>query len=240
MRRIQLSERQRPNGVRLFAALIFLLPIAAQSLSAQSLDAVYARLDKSAQQFKSLTADIKRDVHTAIVNDDSIENGSIKVKREKSGTRMLIDFVTPDKKTIALDGDTGSVYYPKIKTVQIYNVGEKRSMVDQILLLGFGATSDELKTAYDMKWIGAEQIDGKPTNHIQLIPKSKDILTRIKKAELWISDSTGTPLRQRFVTSASGDSMLVTYSDVKLNPAIPDGALKLTYPKGVRIEHPQL
>jgi outer membrane lipoprotein-sorting protein len=35
--------------------------------------------------------------------------------------------------------------------------------------------------------------------------------------------------------------MLVTYTDVKLNPVLTDSSLKLTYPKsGVKIEHPQL
>ena len=42
---------------------------------AQSLDAALARLDKSAQQFHAVTADIQRNVHTAIVNDDSKESG---------------------------------------------------------------------------------------------------------------------------------------------------------------------
>jgi outer membrane lipoprotein-sorting protein len=222
-------------SVRMLAFLILASP-----LGAQSLDAVYARLDKAAQQFKSVSADLKRDVHTAVVNDDTIETGTIKVKRDKGGTRMLIDFTAPDKKAVAFDGAAVSMYFPKIKTVQIYNVGDKRSLIDKLLLLGFGATSDDLKADYDVTWVGAEPVDGKPANHVQLVPKSKDVLMRLKKAELWISDASGTPSQQRFVTSASGDFMLVTYTNVKLNVVIPDGSLKLTYPKGVQIEHPQL
>jgi outer membrane lipoprotein-sorting protein len=229
------ASRHRQISVGVLAALVLVAP-----LGAQSLDAVYARLDKSAPQFRSVSADIRRKIHTAVVNDDSVEAGTIKVKREKSGTRMLIDFTAPDKKTVAFDGATVSIYYPKIKTVQVYNVGDKRSLIDQLILLGFGATSDDLKAAYDATWAGAESVDGKPTSHIALIPKSKDILMRLKKAELWISDANGTPLQQRFMTSASGDFMLVTYTDVKLNIVISDGSLKLTYPKGVQIEHPQL
>jgi outer membrane lipoprotein-sorting protein len=235
MRCIQMQSAGRHSSVRGLALLML-----ASSLGAQSLDAVYARLDKSAQQFKSVSADLKRDVHTAVVNDDTIETGTIKVKREKSGTRMLIDFTAPDRKTVAFDGATVSVYLPNVKTVQIYNVGDKRGLIDKLLLLGFGATSDELRADYDVTLVGVEPIDGKPTNHIQLIPKAKDVLMRLKKADLWISDATGTPVQQRFVTSASGDFMLVTYGDAKLNTVISDGSLKLTYPKGVHTEHPQL
>jgi len=229
-----MNRVERLTSVRLLAVLWLAAP-----LGAQTLDAAYARLDKAAQQFKSVSASIRRNTHTAIVNEDAIETGTIKVKREKGRTRMLIDFLTPDKKSVAFDGDAGSVYYPKIRTVQIYNVGERRALVDQILLLGFGASSDELKTNYTVSYVGPETVDGKPAHHLQLIPKSKDVLTRIKKAELWISEANGAPLQQRFLTSASGDFMLVTYTDVKLNAPMSDGAVKLNYPKDTRVEHPQ-
>ena len=219
------------------AVAIFVL--ATQS-DAQSLEAVFARLDKSSQQFKAVAADIKRDVHTAIVNDDAIETGTIKVKRDKGSTHMLIDFSGKDSKTVAFDGSTVSIYYPKIKTVQIYEVGDKRSLIDQFLLLGFGSSSADLQAHYDVTWVGAETIDGKAASHIQLIPKSKDVLMRLKKAELWIADSNGMPLQQRFLTSSSGDATLVTYTNSKLNPTLTEGSLKLNYPKGVQIQHPTL
>ena len=226
---------KRHMGVSAVAVFAF-----GTQLGAQSLEAVFARLDKSSQQFKAVAADIKRDVHTAIVNDDTTETGTIKVKREKGATHMLIDFNGRDLKTVAYDGTTVSIYYPKIKTVQIYDVGDKRNVVDQFLLLGFGSSSADLQAHYDVTWVGAEAIDGKPASHIQLIPKSKDVLMRLKKAELWISDSNGMPLQQRFLTSSSGDSTLVTYTNSKLNPILTEGSLKLSYPKGVQIQHPTL
>jgi len=78
---------------------------------AQSLDATLARLDRTAQQFRSFSADIQRNVHTAIVNDDSRDSGTIRVKRDKAGiTRMTIDFTGKDAKTVAFDGSAVSVY----------------------------------------------------------------------------------------------------------------------------------
>jgi outer membrane lipoprotein-sorting protein len=222
-------------------ALGVLMQLPSAPLAAQSLNDVYTRMDKTAQQFKSIAADIRRDIHTAVINDDTIESGTIKVKREKAReTRMLIDFTGADAKTISLDGSMVSIYYSKIKTVQIYDVGAKRSLVDQFLLLGFGASSTELAEAYEVSWAGAEKIGGQQTGHIELIPKSKDVLQRLKKAELWISESSGLPAQQRFVTSASGDFTLVTYTNMKFNPSLPDNSLKLSYPKGVQVQHPQL
>jgi outer membrane lipoprotein-sorting protein len=232
--------QSRPANFAL-AGLLGAVLCAAGPAAAQSLDAVYARLDKSAQQFHSFSADIRRNVHTAIVNDDSRENGTIKVRRDKSGlTHMLIDFTGADSKTVLFDSTTVSIYYPKIKTVQVYNVGDKRGLIDQFLLLGFGVAAAELRAAYDVTWVGTETIDGKPASHIQLVPKSKDVLMRLKKADLWLSDSNGMPVQQRFVTSASGDFMLVTYANAKLNPVLTEFAFKPSWPKGVQIEHPRL
>ncbi len=221
---------------RTFACVLLVAPM----LGAQTLDDVFLRLDKAAPGFKSMTADIQRVVHTAVINDDSTESGTMKLRRQKAHeTQMLIEFTVPDPKSIALVDATVSVYYPKIKTVQIYDVGDKRNLIDQFLLLGFGATSAELKQAYDITAAGSETIGGQATSHIQLTPKSKEVLTRLKKADLWLSDASGMPVRQKFLTSASGDYMVVTYSNVKHNPVLTDGALKLNYPKGVQIQHPQ-
>src|SRR6266566_8144059 len=85
------------NYVARGLALSILLAAQSLPLPAQSLTDVFARMDKTAQQFKSIAADIRRTVHTAVINDDTVENGTIKVKREKGReTRMLIEFTGPD------------------------------------------------------------------------------------------------------------------------------------------------
>jgi outer membrane lipoprotein-sorting protein len=224
-------------------ALGLTLPLAAQSptLGASVINDAFARMDKSAQQFKSVTADMKRNVHTAVINDDAMDMGTIRVKREKShDTRMLIEFTGIDAKSVSVDGASVSVYLPKSKLVQVYDFGAKRSLVDQFLLLGFGASSTEMKADYEVTLVGNDKIGPENTWHLQLIPKSADVLHNLKKAELWIAETSGLPLQQRFITSSTGDFTLVTYSNVKFNAALSDGALKLNYPKGVKVEHPRL
>jgi outer membrane lipoprotein-sorting protein len=170
-----------------------------------------------------------------------MDMGTIKARRDKShDTRMLIEFTGADPKSVSLDGASVSVYLPKSKTVQVYDVGARRGLVDQFLLLGFGASSAELTEKYEVTLIGAEKIGNENTWHLQLVPKSADALQRLKKAELWIGESNGLPAQQRFVTSSTGDFTLVTYSNMKLNQPLADGALKLNYPKGVTVEHPRL
>ncbi len=153
---------------------------------------------------------------------------------------MLIDFTSPDAKTVSIDGPNVSVYLPKSRTVDVYDIGSKRNLVDQFLLLGFGATSADLKEHYDVTLIGVEKVGTENTWHLQLVPKSADVLQHLKKAELWIDQTSGLPAQQRFMLSAGGDFQLVMFSNVKFNPPLSEGALKLNYPKGVTVEHPRL
>lgn len=213
------------------------------ALTAQSPDLAnaFARMDKEATQFKSVEANIARDAYTAVINDHAKDSGIIRARREKShDIRMLIDFTAPDLKTVAIDASNVRIYYPKMKTVQVYDIGPNRGLLDQFLLLGFGATSSELKDHYDVTLVGKDQIGGQSTWHLQLIPKSADVLKNLKKAELWISEATGLPLQQKFTTSTTGDYQLVTYSNMQPNKPLSDNVLKLKPPNGVKEEHPKL
>jgi len=213
-----------------------LLPPAGQSAT---LDEAFTVMDKTAQQFKGVTADIQRDVYTAVIDDHAKDMGVIRVKRDKShDTRMLIEFTKPAVKYLAIEGEKASVYTPKTKTVQEVDI--KKGLVDQFLLLGFGASSAELKEHYDVQLLGTDTTGGRPTWHLQLIPRSPDILKNLKKAELWIGQSSGLPVQEKLYTSTGGDYELVTYSEMKLNPQLSDGDLKLKLPKGVTVEHPRL
>jgi len=215
--------------------------LAALPLAAQSLDDAYARIDQAAAQFKSVTADIKRNVHTAVINDDERDQGNIKVLREKGrDTKMLIQFTGADAKAVAIDGSQISLYTPKEKLVQVYDIGAKKDVVDQFLLLGFGASSKELKDNYNITLAGMEAINGENTWHLVLIPKSAEALKNLKKAELWISQQTGLPIQQKFTTSSGGDYHLVTYSNMKQNVPLSDNVMKLNLPHGVKTEHPKL
>jgi len=221
---------------RTLAVWIAVLPLAARGAG---LDEAFAAMDKTAQQFKSVTADINRDVYTAVIDDHEKDVGVMKARREKSrDTRMLIEFTSPVQKFLAIDGTEASVYTPKMKLNQVYDV--KRGLVDQFLLLGFGASSAEVKAHYDVTFIATEKVGAAATWHLQLVPKSPEVLKNLKKAELWIGQSGGLPVQEKLFTSTTGDFELVNYSNVKLNPALSDKDVKLNLPKGVTTEHPKL
>ena len=172
--------------------------------AADSLADVFAQMDKAAASFKGMSADVKNDTYIAMVKDHDIQQGTIKLKRGKKDTSMLIDFTGPEAQTISLDGGQLRVYYPKTKQVQVWDVANKAGLIDQFLLLGFGATSAEIKRSYDVTY--RRRGDGRRAacGAHQAGSEIAGVLKQLKQAELWISDSTGLPVQQKFVTSRRG------------------------------------
>jgi outer membrane lipoprotein-sorting protein len=219
--------------------LITILVATALLARAESLPATLARIDQGAANFHGLSADLKKISHTAVINEDTTDIGTILVKRPKpNDIRMLIDIKQPDAKQAAIDGRKAEIFYPKINTVQEWDLGKNRSLVDQFLLLGFGSSSKELQGAYSITLNGPETIAGQKATRIDLVPKSQDVLAHLKSVELWISDANGLPVQQKF-DMPGGDYNLATYTNIKVNPDLPDTAVRLNLPKSVRRERPQ-
>jgi outer membrane lipoprotein-sorting protein len=202
-----------------------------------TVEAVYARIDRASAEFKGFTANIRRVTHTDVINDDTIDSGAIKLKRNKREMRMLIDLTEPDPKAVAVQAKKAEIYYPRMQTVQEYDLGKYRDWLDQFYLVGFGTTSRELQEAYNIRLLGGDTKAGQKVTGLELVPKSKDILQHLKKFELWISNANGLPVEQKYFPP--GQYIVVTYSNVNVNPDLPDSALKLQLPKGVKREFPQ-
>ena len=213
--------------------LSFLLTLAMALNGAVSTEDVLGQMDQNAPKFTGLTADLAKVTYTKVIDEKTTESGSMSLK--KIGPRdlqVLIDFVKPDAKTVAFRGRKAEMYYPKLKTVQEYDIGKQRGLVDQFLLVGFGTTGKELKTNYAVKYVGEETVGGQKTYKLDQI---KD---KLRKLELWIAESGAYPVQQKFI-QPSGDYYLFTYSGVKLNPQLTEEALRLKLPKGVKRERVQ-
>jgi outer membrane lipoprotein-sorting protein len=226
--------------MRFRAAIIaaLLCPIAALPETAASPEEVLALLDRGAASFHSLSADVRYVEHTAVINEDSVDTGTMRLKRTKRDIQMLVDFAAPNNKTVSLHGHTLEIYNPKTQEVQEVDVAKYRGLFDQFYLVGFGTSGKELAAAYSIKVLGADTVSGKATTRLELVPKSAEILKNMIKLELWIPSGDVYPLQQKFYFP-SGDYKLVTYTNVKMNPPLGDSDLRLRLPKDTKRVFPQ-
>jgi outer membrane lipoprotein-sorting protein len=229
-----MMNRIRILAISALAAAAMALPAAAAGLAD-----VYQKMDASATAFRQMKSEISRVSYTAILDDRTVEEGSMAIqKRGRNKLRALIAFTKPDSRTISFSGSKLEIFYPKINTVQEFDLGKNRRLLDQFLLLGFGSTSKELQKSYDIKLGGEEEINGKQTARLELTPKDAKAREYIKQVELWIALDSGIPVRQKFL-QPSDDYSEVTYSSMKINSGVTDADLKLQLPAGVKREKPQ-
>jgi outer membrane lipoprotein-sorting protein len=203
---------------------------AAQNGSNWTIEGVLGMMDRSAQDFHTLTADIEHIKYTAVVKDTSAETGHIFVRRDE---KMRIEIAQPDLRTILRTGDSLFIYNPKINRVEEFDLGKNRSMVDQYVLLGFGTKSDNIRKSYLVSVVGEEELDHKKTVVLELTPKSDQIRNQIIKIQMWIDEASWLPIQQKFFEAGSGDYFLFHYINAIKNLKIGDGKFKQDWPKSV-------
>jgi outer membrane lipoprotein-sorting protein len=218
-------------GTEVFA----LVAGAAQTAAKWTTDSVLQMMDKSAKDFRTLTADIENVKYTAVVKDTSTETGQIFVRRDQ---KMRIEFTKPEARTILRTGDSLFLYNPKLNRVEEYDLGKNRALVDQYIRLGFGTKSEDLKKSYVVAVTGEEELDHRKTVVVELTPKVDQIRSQINRIEMWIDEASWLPIQQKIFESGSGDYILFHYTSMMKNLKINDSKFKQDWPKNASHEKP--
>ena len=219
-------------------AVLIILILPALLARAEPLADVLARMDRAAQDFRALSATMKRVQFTAVISEANEMEGVVRLKRIKGGTAGIVDFQHPEQRIVYVNGHNIQIYYPKANTVEIYDSSKYTANIDQFLLLGFGTSSAELRKSYDLKMSGTDTIGGVATTRIEMTPKSAELKKLITKIELWIPEGQDAPIQER-VTEPSKNYELISYSDINVNPSLPDSSFELKLPAKVKRIHPQ-
>lgn len=199
-------------------------------------DSVLGMMDRTASDFRTLTADIEHIKYTDVVKDTSTESGKIFVRRDE---KMRIEFQKPDPRTILRNGDSLFVFTPKINRVEEYDLGKNREMVDQYVLLGFGTRGEAIRKSYLVTMTGEAEVDNKKCAILEMTPKNDQVRKQIAKIQMWIDEASWMPIQQKFFESGSEDYLIFHYTNVMKNLKIPDSQFKQDWPKGVSRSKPR-
>ena len=221
--------------IRLLAAV---LAVGALPAVADDLQGVLARMDREAATFHQITGKLKKTEFTAVVDDISTESGSMWLRRSGNKVTMRVEIDVPQPKSVGVEGNSASIYYPRMNTVQIYDLGKAGALVDQFLAIGFGSSGKDLQKNYTVTMGGEEMVNGEKATRLKLVPKSAKVLEQIQTVELWIPLKAGHPVQQK-VIEPGGNYYLFSYSDLKLSPELPESAFRLKLPSDAKKEYPQ-
>lgn len=224
-----------------FVALMGLAYPAASADHQQELQTLLARMDKAAPAFKAMTAQVTHVTHTDVLNEDSTESGTVIMQKLPSGeVAARVDFTQPDPHVLIVEKRQAQRFFPKIKTLEVYDLGDKGELLDKFMMIGFGTSGAELAKDYDVTVLATEPLKDQPGRfvHVRLMPKSQEARQYVKSTDLWIPESGDPyPISEK-ILEPSADYLTVIYSNVKINPPLKPDAVQLKPPGGVNIVHP--
>jgi hypothetical protein len=168
------------------ATLLLITAPAAPVSPKDALQPLLVRMDKAASEFKTMTANVTYITHTDVINEDSKETGTVAVQKVRAGeVQSLIEFLAPDKRSVSFAERHLRIYYPKIKTVQEWDLSKHGEQLDQFFLIGFGISGTSLARDYSMNVLGTEKVNqGVRTIRLRLVTKSGVARQLVKQLEL--------------------------------------------------------
>jgi outer membrane lipoprotein-sorting protein len=210
----------------LLPVLALLSFLHAQEKPASTLEGVLHKLDTTAASFQTTQADFVWDQYQKVVDETDTQKGTVYYRRSGKDIEMMAEIKEPDHKFLLYKDGKLQVYQPKIDQVTDYSTGNNRAEVESYLVLGFGASGQDLAKAFDVTYAGDETVDGVATAKLQLIPKSEKVRNNFSKIFLWIDLSRGVSVQQQFLQS-QGDYRMAKYSAVRVNAKINGDVFRL-------------
>jgi hypothetical protein len=199
---------------------------------AEPLEMILERMNQNARTARSFAASLQWTEYTDVLGLSEVSTGEIRLMKKGASTIGVVDFKSPnEKKAIFLPGKLQQ-YLPKANLLQEYDLGKHARLVDRYLILVFGVSGNDLKRDYQVTAGGEETIGGVRTTRLELVPRDKESRDLLSKMELWIPVGQAYAIQQK-VTEPNQDYNLWVYTNVQINPNLPESAFTFTPPPGV-------
>ncbi len=176
------------------------------------LDEIYERGKPTESTLKTLTASFVETSTSTLLAKPLVARGTVAVERP---SRIVLDYTEPDVRRVLIDGSTLLVTWPSRSIRQQQDIGAAQGRVQKYFV---GKSPEELRRHFK---IGArDAAERKGTWHVELVPTRKQLQEGVSRIELWIAQDTILPMSMR-LTFPNGDTKLMEFSDVKVNPVLP-------------------
>jgi outer membrane lipoprotein-sorting protein len=217
-------------GITAVFLCVFSLCVHAQQ-GAYTLDQVFGKMDEVAKTFRSAQADIERTHVTVFVDDHDVSSGKFYYVKQGTQPRVKLELIQPVPQQLLIDKGKLQIYQPRLKQVQETALGEHQDKVEMFMALGFGQTSQDLKKNFAVSVAGEQMIDGKKATVLELKPNNSSMFRTV---QLWMDQQKWVSVQIK-TTEASGDYMILKFSNVRLNANISDSIFTLKLGPDVKI-----
>lgn len=216
-----------------FVAICTLGLSLASVVGAQDLQSVLSRMDAASAKFHNTAADVEfTSAQTKPVPDSDVMKGAVYYKREGTAYQMGVHIDTddgqPSPKVVVCCINGEIKLYEKLPN-QVTTMS-KWSQYESWFMLGFGASGKELAAKWDIKYDGAETVDGIKTEKLELTSRDPKVREKVPSVILWMDADRAISLKQYF-DEGGGQSRTCHYTNIKMNETLPKDAFTFTTDK---------
>jgi outer membrane lipoprotein-sorting protein len=215
----EIVNAQRGSFLAVTMALIAVLPgLHAAAAAPDLFDEIYARGQKQNTGLKTMTATFIESSTSALLATPLVERGLVFVERP---TRIALRYTDPATRVVLMDGDRMTVSWPSAGIHTVTDISAAQRRVQKYFV---DSSAKELRGHFDIT--AREAQDRLGTYLVTLVPKRKQIQEGVTRIELWLDRSTLLLAAMR-MTFPSGDTKLMTFTDVALNTPIDPAMFKV-------------
>ncbi len=151
----------------------------------------------------------------------------------KGNSRLRIDYTKPDQKSVSVIGESLVFYQPRINQVfkSTLSKAAKGKTGSYAGLIGLDSSLESLTREYNVEYVKDVLVNGKETSLLSLTPKGG---SPFSKVELWVSNEFWLPVQYQMF-ERNGDSTLVKFTGMEVNPSINENAFKINYPSNTKL-----
>ncbi|HWP44561.1 MAG TPA: outer membrane lipoprotein-sorting protein [Blastocatellia bacterium] len=198
------------------------------------LDQVLSNMQREARKIKNFYSKMEQIKRNTQIGGKEIYRGEIFFKHGGKGKdKVLIQYEIPPGQKVSVVGDEIILFQPNIKQALITSRSSQASQNQEFAFFAtpYSLTTAQIKSRYNAVYLGDEQVGGARTSVLELTPKLK---SAVKKMKWWVDQSSWLPIRTE-VIEQNGDVSTFTLSNLKINGAMPDGMFKIKIPGDFKV-----
>jgi outer membrane lipoprotein carrier protein len=218
--------RMRLAGLRLIAALVGGLALAAPAAAAPTLDEAVGALEQAQRRLTDLKAPFRQAALNKALNQTVEARGTLYLK--KPG-RLRWEYQTPTPQEIVSDGTRLWIYTPELKQVNVSAAPAALAGPAGSFLQGLG----QVREHFDPRFLNpAQPTDADGLVVLDLVPKRPQPLM----ARLIVSvDPRSWLVRQAVIHDELGNTVTVRFGDTVVNSGLSDSLFVFVPPPGVAV-----
>ena len=188
------------------------------------------RFNSTQEATRSLTASFTERKNLTLLARPVVSTGTFLYSKP---TRIKWEYSNPEPRVFLITEDHFVAYYPAQKKAEEVPLG-KLAGRRVFRVFGIGQTAEDLEKFFDISL--GDPGPEKGSFLLILTPKRRRMKDRLQLVRFWVDEETYLPRQLEYV-EADGDSTLLTFTNIRLNPEISEARFSVEIPKDVRISN---